>query len=239
MKNDRMTPWKATARAGAALGLLAATAPAHALFGGIKCPSPEIYLVVCCPKPCPVVDFAKIARNAIKNGVDKMRLSAHGAQVEEANNIEEALGQSGQRAVTPVRCPPVPVQTLGAGAAPFQSREGPEPVHPSRVLSKSTAGVDRESREGTETALERLRQQAVADAWEGERLLSELADMCGESMAKAANAVPRATDVREMVRRTAEMRMAIGRCDTVTALAQAHQRRLRSTRWLHTVGMHE
>ena len=219
--------------AGLAMAAMAAAGGAGA-FGGIKCPSPEIYLVVCCPKPCPVVDFAKVAKNAVKNGLEELKLVQMGEQNREIRNTEEAFGRAGRRSVTPEECPApgAAMPELGRADAGFTTAEGVrEPVHPGRTLESE--GLEK-GREDVQVSLERVRQQAAADAWEAERVLGQLMDTCAEAFAKASDAVPRATDVREMVRRTVEMRTAIARCDQVETMAKAHARRIRATRWLHT-----
>ena len=209
----------------ATLTLLVATPSATA--GWLLCPDPVTYLIICCPKPCPVVDGAKNSILAAKAAIERAQVQTTTAHNLEVQETHRTLGHPGLRATThDAQCPPVEGPPA-PGTTPTVFKG--DPIDPARVTGPIPPP------EGRHTAQERLIHNATADAWRALQLLRAWADAADESLAKSVLAVPHANDTRELVRRAQEIQRANTRLDhlhTITVTARERLRAARATRAL-------
>ena len=213
------------AKAGAiVLGLTLSGAPALA-DALILCSSPVKYLIICCPKPCPVIDYSKLALHAAQNIVDKARVELTAQHTETTRNTETSMGTQGPRAtMTAVECP---VKYEDVVMTTEVTRRGPQTLWGEDAINLENAGIiasdgdTSERRQGAAIGLERLAQRNTADTVIAAETLAMWTDAAAESAAKAGSAVAQATDARDLMRRIAEIRMEITRMDEIRGIAKA------------------
>ena len=189
------------------------------------CASPVKYLIICCPKPCPTVDYAKVALHAGKVIVDKARIALTADHTETVRNTETSLGLEGKRATTlSVGCP---INDKEMVLSTLLTRKEENPDFRGHAISLANASLEESDDDeglrehGADIGLHRLKQRTVADATLAGETLARWADTAAEGIAKASDAVPRAGDAREMTRRISEMRIEINRLDQITQIARA------------------
>lgn len=188
------------------------------------CPTPQLYLVICCPKPCPVVDYAQNALKSAKVVVDRARVAMTAEQTRTTRDTESSLGLEGRRSSTAaLECPndesDIVIPTTATTTAEVTYRGDPVTLAAAGFIRSD--GDDPHDRQGRRMILERVRHRTIADAVLAGETLAGWADTASESAAKASDAVQRARDARSLMRRNTELRMAINRLDAITRIAEA------------------
>ena len=196
--------------------------PAQALS---LCVNQVKYLIICCPKPCPVVDYAKVALHSGKVIVDKARVALTADHTETVRNTETALGLEGKRATTlSIGCP---INNKEVVLNTLMTRKDEEHKFREHAISPANAGLEESDdneglkAHGADVGLHRLQQRTVADAALAAETLARWADTAAEGVAKASDGVPRAGDARELTRRITEMRVEISRLDQIAQIVRA------------------
>ena len=220
--------------AAAALGAVLGAGEAQALG---MCATPEKYLVICCPKPCPVIDYARIALHAAKNAVEKARIALTSEHVETTRNTETSMGTAGARATVTAHECPIAYEDVVIPTARTRVEAEPE-WNEGETIDLESAGVtapaidDPAHEHGTPAGLERLSQRNTADTVIAAETLAMWADVAAENAAKAGGAVAQASDARDMMRRIAEIRMETTRLDELRSIAGALRMSERGTQEL-------
>ena len=223
-------------------GLAIAGALAGALVTGevqalVLCSSPVKYLIICCPKPCPVIDYAKLALHSAKNAVDKARIVLTNEHTETTRNTETSMGPGGPRATVTARECPIEYEDVVIPTA--RTRRDAEPEWgEGETIDLMSAGIVAErddeaaKKHGTPVGLERLSQRNTADTVIAAETLAMWADVAAENAAKAGGAIAQAHDARDIMRRIAEIKMETTRLDELRSIARALRMSERGTQEL-------
>ena len=214
-----------------ALATLLALGATNAAAFSPPCVGIETFMIVCCPKPCPVIDFIRVAKHKIETAMQRAKLALHTEEADQHADHVRIMGPVGPRptVMNPSVCPePDPVlegpSANGYGEVTTRTGETKE-VRPEFILADAPAEEQRDAGAYTEWT----RQQAVADA---EQMLPRLAaatDSCAELIAKLSGAVGAAADIRAISRAAAELRTAITICEQSTLAARAIITRIEGT----------
>ena len=171
---------------------------------GLLCATPQGYLVFCCPKPCPVIDSKRLGSEILRVLRNRYVLDAEEQQKRETEEMRRVLGRAGQRVSAMRGC-------TGTRPAGGLMEVG---------LAQRSVAVQGSSG-GPVVEVQRLRQRSVADASELHGTLAAALSAQSEQLAVIGEAVSQARDVRDLVRRIAEMRIVIAKVEQIRLAVQA------------------
>ena len=203
-----------TRRTATVLLALLATAPTAVgpARGGpfVPCPTCVDDLLICCPKPCAIFDRTRVAGESAQLLGHLNTLDSYTAQNFKWAKTATVLGPKGARNNTLRRCPKrLLAHVRGA------ERELEHAADPALA-----------SERGLRADLKTLRHRETAHADETLQLLALELGHAEEAMALASDAVQGARDVRDYVRRAAELELATTRMLAIAARARAQTKRL-------------
>jgi len=174
------------------------------------CFTPYLCLIspLCCPRPCPVKDNPRRARELVRAARND---TIEDQEAYEARQLADLVTRSGPPAVRATLsrpCPPLP------------------PIALDPLLPRATATAPPPP-QGYRLALADLSERTVADASDTAMLLAGYLSAADERLATAREATPDARDIRDLLRRLAELQSLINDIDAVertagAALARIH-----------------
>ena len=216
----RATARRATLAALAALAGLAAT-PQHA-DAFWRCPCVGCYscLIVCCPRPCPVIDRIWIGALTRLATAHEELLTG---ELDWRARLDETLKTIdhpaiGERAVTATAF------DREAGRPRRTDPLASDDIPPDRLLE--ILASDTATGTGARGAMFELRQQTLAAADQGLNRLAIALANASEDRARAADALVAATDLRDVMRRLAELRAATTRLRRLANVTDGYAGRL-------------
>ena len=190
----------------AALACLAAGGEAGALS---PCPSPRMYLIVCCPKPCPTFDAKQAAGRAIGLLKERSKLQTYEENNQQVAQVSQTLGAPGPRSSTTHQCE---VENTAAS-------------EPEAERARTAA-----QQVGTEDRVKGAEGVAFSAVSSGDELSERLAvaiDVAAERGERAAQGARNARDARDFWRRASELEMAAQELESLGRQAKLAGDRIR------------
>ena len=216
----------------AAVVALGAAAPAQALK---PCPSPRLYLIVCCPKPCPTVDVKQIASLAVKGVKERAKLQSFEVQNQQAAQLRATLGEPGERSSPRNMCTAedtvVSMKMRDGDGNLILDRDG-KPQRDEGEIQRAVRMDQADTTEEQQFRAVSMQFRNVSSADEMTERLAAAIDASSERGAKVEDAIANARDARDYVRRTGELDMVRRELDALADQAEWVTGRIRSTHQL-------
>ena len=195
-----------------AAALATAPAPAHALFPA--CFDAYSFMLICCPKPCPILDLKALASRVMHSILRRQELAQHEAQAEQSAALVQVLGAPGMRSLPTHQCP---------GDAPLGD-DAPNPDAQSETMA-----LPADERHSNENALLLATLLDTARITERSALAIDASDGAAE---RSAQALQSARDVRDIARIAAVLRIEREAIERATDAMHQAQLRLHAAREL-------
>lgn len=199
-------------------------ADANALFGFNPCRTCRAFLIICCPKPCPVADRA---HRANERRIRATNTVIEDVLVETTRTVIELHNTIGHHRLPRNVAPPTRAPRQPAGDSRFAASDdiGPSiPSAPSPSVVLDHLQPRPASTEGQ--AFESLQNNAILDAAQAHQTLTWALARAEETAAAADDPIAHAQDIRSMLQRNLQMQAALAQIRAAIDAARSYRTRL-------------